>query len=104
MFASHADIDSFVHRATVDTINSKQDFVSLEYFQFARNEAERKIHTFTMLHVYIMIIDVSGEFYVREQKLLPAEWYDEIHKLGALIEHQAKILQTELHPTDIFAE
>jgi hypothetical protein len=96
MFASHADIGSFVHRATINKINPQQDFVFIEYFQFAKNKAERKIHNLTLLHVYVMLLDVFSSFFVTEKKLLPAEWYNELHQLGAHIERQVKGYQTEL--------
>ena len=40
----------------------------------------------------------------KKQKLLPAEWYNEMQELGVFIERQAKILQAELHPSDIATE
>jgi len=96
MFASHADIGSFAHRTTIDKINPKQDFVSIEYFQFAKNKTEHKIHNITLLHVYVMLLDVFAPFYITEQKLLPAEWYNKIQELGANIERQVKDLQKQL--------
>jgi hypothetical protein len=96
IFASHADIGSFVHRVTIDKTSSQQDLIFVEYFQFAKNKTERKIHNLTLLHVYVMLLDIFASFFVVEEKLLPDTWFMEMQELGAYIERHLKVLQTEL--------
>ena len=92
MFAAHADINSFVHRVR----RSEEDgrpMVGIEYFQFARDDDERKLHTYTLLHTSLMVLDVFSEFLVSEQGVVPPEWAEHLHKLGAAIERRAAELQ-----------
>lgn len=94
-FASHADVDSFVHRVKKTTIGGEV-VMSVEYFQFARNDTERKIHALTLSHTFVMVMDVFSDFLVTEQKVVSPEWQSELHAIGKLIEHRALELQAEL--------
>ena len=96
MFASHADIGSFVHRVTINKTDSQQDLIFMEYFQFAKNKTERKIHNLTLLHTYVMLLDIFAPFFVAKEKLLPEVWFTEMQELGAHIERQVKVYRTEL--------
>lgn len=97
MFASHADIGSFVHRASIDKKTPEQDLIFIEYFQFARNKTERKIHSLTLLHIYVMLLDIFSVFFVTEKELLSIEWRNEISNLGAHIERQAEALREQIN-------
>mgnify|MGYP000125471244 CR=1 FL=1 len=66
------------------------------YFQFARNDTERKIHALTLSHTFVMVMDVFSDFLVTEQKVVSPEWQSELHAIGKLIEHRALELQAEL--------
>lgn len=46
-FAGHADAASFVHRVKA-TKKDGRKIMTVEYFQFARNKDEKKIHTLTV--------------------------------------------------------
>ncbi len=96
-FASHADGDSFVHRITKST-QDDQMTINIEYFQFARNDAERKIHALTLFHTFVMTLDIFAEFLVVEQKVVPAQWQQELYKLGQSIEGRVKELKASLPP------
>lgn len=98
-FASHADVDSFVHRIK-RTTQGDQTVMSVEYFQFARNDVERKIHALTLFHTFVMVMDVFSDFLVAEQKTVPVEWQQELRGVGQLIERRAKELQAELPKDD----
>jgi hypothetical protein len=87
-FAPHADINSFVHRVRRSEEDGKP-MVGIEYFQFARDDNERKIHTYTLLHTYVMVLDVFSDFLVSEQKVVPPTWAEQLRQLGAAIETRA---------------
>jgi hypothetical protein len=101
-FAPHADIGSFVHRVR----RSEEDgspMIGLEYFQFARDDNERKIHTYTLLHTYVMVLDVFSDFLVSEQKAVPPVWVEQLRQLGAAMERRAVELREtvrEAHKDD----
>jgi hypothetical protein len=90
-FAAHADMRSFVHRVRQAQEGGKP-FIGMEYFQFARNDDERKLHTLTMLHTYVMVLDVFSGFLMTEAKVVPAEWRKQLHGIGATIERRAREL------------
>jgi hypothetical protein len=102
-FASHADIASFVHRVK-STETDGRKVMAVEYFQFARNKDEKKIHTLIMFHTFVMILDVFSDFLVQEQKAVPIEWQNDLRGLGGLLERRltelrAKVATTEPHGT-----
>ncbi len=70
-----------------------QPIIGIEYSQFARDEDERKLHTFALLHTYGMVLDVFAEFLVAEQKVVPQAWADRLHAVGRGLERRAR----ELH-------
>jgi hypothetical protein len=86
-FASHADIASFVHRIK-RVENDGKSVMAVQYFQFATNKIERKIHTNALLHTFVMILDVFSDFLVAEQKAVPKEWQKELRELGGHIGRQ----------------
>jgi hypothetical protein len=85
-FASHADVASFVHR--VKRVEGEPLTMAVQYFQFATNKAERQIHGLALLHTFVMVLDVFADFLVREVKVVPSEWRDELHGLGGKIERR----------------
>jgi hypothetical protein len=86
-FASHADVDSFVHRVKI-TDEQSGKMLSVEYFQFSQNETKRQIHALTLFHAFVMVLDVFSDFLVVEQKAVPKEWQDELRGLGQGIERR----------------
>ena len=95
-FAAHADIGSFVHRVTRLTDETGVDFMNVEYFQFAHDEDERKLHTLSLIHSYVMVLDVFSDFLIIEQKVVPEPWKVQLHALGQKIERRAAELQTSV--------
>jgi hypothetical protein len=93
-FASHADVNSFVHRVNISSKSEKMLIV--EYFQFSKNEAERKIHALMLFHTFVMVLDVFSDFLVVEPKAVPKAWQDELRGLGKSIERHAAELRTTL--------
>lgn len=85
-FASHADINSFVHR--IEFSNEPETLMAVQYFQFAQNESERKYHTLALLHTFVMILDVFADFLIAEQKTVPEQWRDVLHQIGTGIERK----------------
>jgi hypothetical protein len=94
-FAAHADVGSFVHRVKF-TGEPQGRMLTFEYFQFAQNETERKIHALTLFHTFVMILDVFSDFLVSEQKVVPKEWQDELRGLGGAIERHHDELKAGL--------
>jgi hypothetical protein len=92
-FASHADVSSFVHRVRKSTTDDNQVMMNVDYFQFAREDTERKIHTLGLFHTFVMVLDVFSDFLIAEQKVVPPEWQKELHALGQYIERRAKELR-----------
>lgn len=97
-FAVHADVGSFMHRVNFAD-GPENPMMSVEYFQFAKNPVEREIHGLTVLHSFVMILDVFSDFLVIEQKAVPQEWQDKLRTLGTAIERRAKTLRGML-PSD----
>jgi len=93
-FSSHADVGSFTHR--VNIVKEPETMITVEYFQFSKNDAERKIHGLTLFHTFVMILDVFSDFLVVEQKAVPGQWQEELHGLGKAIERQHTELKKDL--------
>lgn len=97
MFANHADIGSFVHRVDFVQPSGRSDpMMTVEYFQFAKNPIERKIHGLALLFTFVMILDVFSDFLVSEYKVAPIEWKEELHNLGAKIQKRNDELKIAL--------
>jgi hypothetical protein len=92
-FASHADIDSFVHRVRETKDAEGRRVLGMEYFQFARNDDERALHTISLLHSFVMILDIFSEFLVTEQKTVEPTWIRQLHGLGAKLEHNGRMFR-----------
>jgi len=84
-FASHADVQTFVHRLEFVKIAS-QDVMSFGYFQTPRNPTEMKYYFLGLMRTFVVILDVFSQFMVDELNCLPPHWRDELHHLGGLIE------------------
>jgi hypothetical protein len=92
-FASHADISSFVHR--VKRVGGETPMMAVQYFQFATNKVERQVHGLSLLHNFVMVLDVFSGFLIEEAKIVPQEWRQELHGLGDKIERQRGELKTQ---------
>jgi hypothetical protein len=99
-FASHADASSFVHRVKATEDGTGKTRFSVEYFQFARSDAERRIHAITLFHTFVMILDIFSDFLVTEKRAVPEPWRSTLHALGARIECHHDMLKAVL-PTEI---
>lgn len=95
-FAAHADVGSFIHRVRDTTDGSGNRMLAVEYFQFAREDDERKLYTLNLLHTFVMVLDVFADFLIDEQRAVPAAWKDQLHRLGAVIERRAKELREQV--------
>jgi len=85
-FASHADVDTFAHRAREFRDESGVEWATHEYFQFSRDVREQRYHFFSLMHGFLVLLDVFSGFLVGEQKKVPAEWQQELHGVIASIE------------------
>src|ERR1019366_3802013 len=94
-FAVHADIGTFVHRVN-RTEQYGQIFMSFQYFQFFKNDDERKLHTLSLLHIFVATLDVFADFVATEAKVVPPEWKTHLHQLGATIERHLGQLRERL--------
>lgn len=97
-FASHADVGSFVHRVAI-TENDTKPFVLLQYFQFARGEAQRKLHFIQLLLVFVVVLDIFSDLLVDQLKTLPKVWQDELRGVGNALEKVQDELKKHL-PAD----
>ncbi len=97
-FASHADVDSFVHR--VNIVKEPEELITVEHFQSSTNDTERKIHALTLFHTFVMILDVFSDFLVVEQKAVPQQWQDELRELGQAIQQQHTALKAAMPQYD----
>jgi hypothetical protein len=93
-FASHADISSFVHR--VKRVEGDPPTLAVQYFQFATKKAERQIYGLSLLHTFVMVLDVFAAFLIEEAKIVPKEWRTELHGLGGKIERQTADLKKQI--------
>ncbi|HXR20669.1 MAG TPA: hypothetical protein VN757_12145 [Steroidobacteraceae bacterium] len=60
--------------------------MSVNYFQFAQNDDGRKLHTLSLLYIFVATPDVFSDFLVTEAKVVPAEWKMQLHQLGITVE------------------
>lgn len=98
-FAVHADVGSFVHR--IDrSVTDDRTVMSVQYFQFSTNEHQRSIHTFTLLHTFVMVLDIFTEFLVTEQKAVPPAWKERLQQIGAGLERHARQLREKLRENE----
>lgn len=95
-FSAHADVGGFTHRVRDTTDGRGTRMLAVEYFQFARDDDERKLHTLNLVHTFVMTLDVFADFLIDEQRAVPAAWKEKLHRLGALIERRAKELRARV--------
>lgn len=91
-FASHADVNSFVHRFGFTRDGQKRG-LQLQYFQFSPNEAERRVHVLNIFYCFVLILDLFADYLVDEQKTVPAEWRTRVVKLGQYVVQKNAELQ-----------
>jgi hypothetical protein len=97
-FAVHADVGSFVHRMRKSE-DTGQTLMGFEYFQFARDDDEQKLHTLGLVHTFVMVLDIFADFLVSEQKAVGAEWKTALHTFGGKIEADALVLRQRVKNT-----
>ncbi|TAJ40047.1 MAG: hypothetical protein EPO55_09905 [Reyranella sp.] len=97
-FASHADIDSFMHRVEI-TEKDEKPLVQIQYFQFSRNDAQRKLHFVQLLLSFVLVLDVFSDFLVSQLKSVPKQWQDELRGLGQALERGRDEIKKQL-PAD----
>jgi hypothetical protein len=85
-FASHADIDSFAHRARQFRDEHGIDWTTTEYFQFSRDPQQQRYYFFSLMHGFAIILDVFSSFLIDEQKKVDEQWRLELHGAIAGIE------------------
>ena len=85
-FASHADIDAFAHRRREFRDKKGTAWATTEYFQFSRDAREQRYYFSTLMHGFLIMLDVFSAFLVDEQKKVPDEWRSELHGAIADIE------------------
>jgi hypothetical protein len=88
-FASHADIDSFAHKVEITEKDAKP-VVQIQYFQFSRNDAERKVHFLQLLLSFVIVLDIFSDFLVSQLRTVPKQWQDELRGLGNALEGSKK--------------
>lgn len=91
--AAHADISVFVHR--VNFSGEKNRTARTEYFQFA-DGARGRFHMLTLLHCFVVVLDMFAPFFVDELKVLPTRWKEELHNLGAATERDLATIKAEI--------
>jgi hypothetical protein len=96
-FASHADINTFIHRLKRSEHRGKP-LMTIQYFQFSTNNTVRRIHWLNLLTLFVMTLDVFSDFLVSEQKQVPQAWQDELRSLGAHIQRRTEELKKSLPP------
>jgi hypothetical protein len=85
-FASHADVQTFMHRLDFVKDPSQQDVMSFGYFQVPSEPSETKRHFLALLRIFVVTLDIFSIFMVEEIKTVPSTWRDELHHLGRTIE------------------
>ena len=96
-YASHADADVFAHRSRIVGDEGSPDaYVTVEYFQFARDKTERRLEFLWLLNAFVIVLDVFASFLHDEQGVVPDAWVTELHGLGA----QTERIRDELSPDE----
>jgi hypothetical protein len=96
-YASHADADVFAHRSRVVAEDGNQDaYVTVEYFQFARDKTERRLEFLWLLNTFTIVLSVFASFLHDEQGVVPEAWMRELQGLGAETER----VRDELTPDE----
>ena len=78
-FASHADINSFAHRAREFRDEHGIDWATTEYFQFSRDPQQQRYYFFSLMHGFAIILNVFSSFLIDEQKKVGEQWGIELH-------------------------
>ncbi len=78
-FASHADVETFAHRAREFRDESGVEWATHEYFQFSRDSQQQRFYFFSLMHGFAIILDVFSSFLVDEQKKVEEQWRRELH-------------------------
>jgi len=98
-FASHADINSFIHRTSTRP-DGDEEVLRVEYFQFARDPNERQTHSLRLFHTFAIILDVYADFLVAEAGSVPEQWRAELHALGQTMERHSAALHEHMAAKD----
>jgi len=85
-FASHADVDTFVHRAREFRDEQGVEWATTEYFQFSRYPRTQRYYFFSLMHGFASILDIFDSFLIDEQKKVDEQWRTELHGAIASIE------------------
>jgi hypothetical protein len=92
-FASHADVDTFVHRAREFCDEHGTDWATTEYFQFSRDPRTQRYYFFSLMHGFACILEVFSNFLVEEQKKVNEQWRTELHGAIAATERVREATQ-----------
>lgn len=94
-FASHADVDSFIHRVDLKPADGVPT-LRVDYFQFARDPDERQIHALNLFHTFVMILDVFADYLISEKRSVPETWKEALHDLGKKMEQHVEQLRAKV--------
>ncbi|MBF0268549.1 MAG: hypothetical protein HQL44_08150 [Alphaproteobacteria bacterium] len=90
-YASHADMDVFIHRSSV--IEGPGDVLAVGYFQFPDSPNMMRMYILQLLHDFIVVLDTFSAFFVDEIRFAPENWRQALRGLGNFVEDRLRILE-----------
>jgi hypothetical protein len=94
-FASHADHLTFMHRIQTTKFDGKITEMGVDYFQFAKNDSERRLHAFALFYTFTLTLDIFADYLVLQKKAVPEKWRAELHGLNKAIQMRSDALRAE---------
>lgn len=92
-FAAHADFDSFAHRLHV-VRNGGRSLMKVNYFQKPEKTSEFQFYIMTLLHSFVVILNLFEKLLTIDLQATGDEWSAELRQLGAVIERCRGQLRT----------
>lgn len=95
-FASHADFDSFLHR--LEVVETDVAELRVHYFQMPRTVTEVRMYVLTLIHTFIVILNVFETYVAKRHKVVSDTWGENLRKLGGAVEALRQQLGAKLPP------
>lgn len=95
-FASHADFDAFGHR--LELVRKGTPMLKVHYFQHPKDVPEFQFYAVTMLHTFVVILNVFEKVLV-DLKRVDQSWSKKLRAIGTRLEEWRKQLREPSIPT-----
>lgn len=91
-YGSHADFDAFTHR--LQMVRARVPMMQVHYFQKPERTADFQFYMVTLLHTFVVILNVFEGFLKNEMKTVDDAWSGELREIGETLERWRRQLNT----------